>query len=88
MRTPAMTGCSAWSMKAEEALKRIGELYAIEAEIRVRPEAERLAVRQERSQPLLDALYEWISGAVEKIKAGGSVHLRAEPVGRAVLLQW
>ncbi|WP_373880362.1 IS66 family transposase, partial [Martelella alba] len=31
------------SATAEEALKRIGELYAIEAEIRDRPEAERLA---------------------------------------------
>ncbi|TKI01690.1 IS66 family transposase, partial [Martelella alba] len=42
------------------ALKRIGELYAIEAEIRDRPEAERLAVRQARSKPLLAALHEWM----------------------------
>jgi hypothetical protein len=33
--------------------KRIGELYAIEAEIRGMPETERLAARQSRSAPLL-----------------------------------
>lgn len=45
---------------AEEALKRIGELYAIEEEIRGRPEAERLSVRQVRSKPLLNSLHEWL----------------------------
>lgn len=44
---------SSKSATAEEALKRIGELYAIEAEICGQPEAERLAVRHERSRPLL-----------------------------------
>ncbi|ENA1774699.1 IS66 family transposase [Yersinia ruckeri] len=45
---------------AEEALKRIGELYAIEEEIRGRPEAERLSARQARAKPLLDSLHEWM----------------------------
>lgn len=45
---------------AEEALKRIGELYAIEEEIRGRPEAERLVTRQSRTKPLLDSLHEWM----------------------------
>lgn len=48
------------SAAAEQALKRIGELYAIEAEIRGRPEAERLALRQARSKPLLASLHEWM----------------------------
>ena len=49
---------SAGGGTAEEALKRIGELYAIEEEIRGKPEAERLAVRQSRSRPLLDSLHD------------------------------
>jgi transposase len=43
-----------------EALKRIGELYAIEAEIRGSPAEERLALRKERSAPLMQLLYDWI----------------------------
>src|SRR5918912_486762 len=46
---------------AEEALRRIGELHAIEAEIRGRPAEERRAVRQERSKPLVDALHAWLT---------------------------
>lgn len=42
-----------------EALKRFGELYAIEAEIRGSPAAERLAVRRERSVPLMASLNIW-----------------------------
>lgn len=45
---------------AEEALKRISELYAIEDEIRGLPESERLAVRQQRSKALLTSLHEWM----------------------------
>ncbi len=51
---------SSQSATAEEALKRIGELYAIEAEIRGMPETERLAARQSRSAPLLASLHEWM----------------------------
>jgi transposase len=39
-----------------EALRRIGELYAIEAAIRGKPPDERRRVRQEQARPLLDAL--------------------------------
>jgi hypothetical protein len=45
---------------AKEALDRIGELYAIEKEIRGRSPDQRRAVRQERSRPLLDALHFWL----------------------------
>ncbi|GHM20447.1 hypothetical protein ECZU43_45050 [Escherichia coli] len=48
------------SATAEEALKRISELYAIEDEIRGLPESERLAVRQQRSKVLLTSLHEWM----------------------------
>ncbi len=48
------------SETAEEALKRIGELYSIEEEIRGRPEAERLEERRSRSKPLLDNFHAWM----------------------------
>ncbi len=43
-----------------EALRRIGELYAIEAEIRGKPPAVRQQVRQQRSRPLLDSFEVWL----------------------------
>jgi len=43
-----------------EALHRIGELYAIEADIRGRPAEEREQVRKARSRPLLMSLESWI----------------------------
>src|SRR3982750_4797262 len=46
---------------AEEALRRIGELYRIEAEVRGRPAEERRATRRERSKPLVDALHAWLT---------------------------
>jgi transposase len=45
---------------AVEALQRIGDLYAIEAEIRGRPAAERQAARAARSRPLVEALFAWL----------------------------
>ena len=77
---------SSKSATAEEALKRISELYAIEDEIRGLPESERLAVRQQRSKALLTSLHEWM---VEKngIQTGRSVQLCTESVGRPLLLQ-
>jgi len=41
---------------AEEALRRIGELYHIEKTIRGSPPERRLAVRQEQTKPRFDAL--------------------------------
>lgn len=43
-----------------EALRRIGELYAIEEAIRGKPPDERLAARQARARPLLDDLERWL----------------------------
>ncbi len=45
---------------AEEALKRIGELYAVEEKIRGLPVTERLAAKQSRSKPLLASLHVWL----------------------------
>jgi transposase len=43
-----------------EALRRIGELYGMEAEIRGKPPDLRRQVRQQRSRPLLDSLEGWL----------------------------
>ncbi len=43
-----------------EALARIGALYAIEEEIRGKPEPLRLTIRQARARPLLDDLRKWM----------------------------
>jgi hypothetical protein len=45
---------------AEEALRQIAALYAIEAELGGLPAEQRLAVRQARSKPLLDDLHDWL----------------------------
>jgi len=52
---------------AEEALRRIGELYRIEAEVRGRPAEERRAVRQERSKPLVEALHAWLGAQLGRV---------------------
>ncbi|PJW38437.1 IS66 family transposase, partial [Escherichia coli] len=43
-----------------EALQRIGELYAIVAEVRGCSAEQRLAARKARAAPLMQALYDWM----------------------------
>lgn len=43
-----------------EALRRIGELYVIEAQIRGQSPEQRKRVRQEQARPLLDNLEQWL----------------------------
>jgi transposase len=52
---------------AQEAIRRIGELYAIEADLRGRQPDERRRVRQERSFPLLASLKQWFEEALVKL---------------------
>jgi transposase len=52
---------------AEEALKRIGELYAIEEQIRGRSPEQRQRIRSERAQPLLNSLHHWLKQCLEKL---------------------
>ena len=49
---------------AAEALRRIGALYTIEAELRGRPPQERKAARQARAGPLLDDLHAWLQATL------------------------
>lgn len=48
------------SALTEEALKRIGELYAIESELRGKRAEERQAVRHQKVLPLLASLEGWL----------------------------
>src|SRR5471032_1879714 len=50
-----------------EALRRIAELYVIEADIRGKPSDERRQARQTRAKPLLDNLERWLRAALEKL---------------------
>jgi len=52
---------------AQEALQRIGLLYAIEAEIRGQPPEARLAARQIRGAPLFDALRTWLEATQSRV---------------------
>jgi transposase len=52
---------------ATEALERIANLYAVEAEIRGRSAAERLCTRQEKSRSIVEALEPWLRGKLELI---------------------
>jgi len=52
---------------AAEALKRIAELYAIEADIRGRPPEERLQARTTRARPLLDSLHQWLQATLAMV---------------------
>src|SRR3954449_10030376 len=52
---------------AEEALRRIGELYKVEAGARARPAEERRAVRKERSKPVVEALHAWLTAQLARV---------------------
>jgi len=58
---------------ATEALKRIAELYAIEAEIRGKRADERRVVRQEKARPLVAALKAWLERTLPKVAGGSSI---------------
>jgi transposase len=58
---------STGSPLAAEALRRIGELYKVEAEIRGRSAEERCTVRQERSRPIVDALHGWLTVQLARV---------------------
>lgn len=55
---------------AQEALRRIGQIYEIEREINGRGPDERLAVRQARSQPLVGDLRQWLDEKRRRMFSG------------------
>ena len=58
---------------AQEMLKRIAALYDIEADIRGRSADERRAVRQEKSAPLVEALYTWVEERLTRLPNSGDL---------------
>jgi transposase len=57
---------------ATEALKRISALYEIEARVRGKSEADRLAARQAESRPLVLELRAWFEQQLRKLPARGT----------------
>jgi transposase len=54
---------------AIEAVRRMDELFAIERDINGQPADHRRQVRQQRSQPLVEALEEWLRGERRKLSS-------------------
>ena len=52
---------------ASEAIQRIGQLYAIESEIRGRSAEERQQARHTRARPLLLALHGWFKTTLTRV---------------------
>ena len=55
------------SLIAEEALKRIAGLYAVEKEGRGQPTDERVRLRQAHARPIVDDLESWLHAQLPKI---------------------
>jgi hypothetical protein len=67
-----------------EALRRIGELYAIEAEISGSPAEKRLSVRTVKTVPRMQSLYEWIQTQMKTL----SRHAELAKAFTHLLKQW
>jgi transposase len=58
---------------AEEALRRIAELYAVESHVAGRPPDERLTIRREHSHRLTEALHVWTTGRLAQVPGGSNI---------------
>jgi transposase len=69
---------------ATEALRRIAEIYAVEAEVRGQSPAHRLAARRSRSKPIVDALRTWLEAQLPRVPGRSTL---AEAI-RYALARW
>lgn len=69
---------------ATDALRRIGELYAIEARIRGQSPAQRLVERRTFSKPIVDALHVWLDAQLRLVSGRSTL---AEAI-RYALSRW
>ena len=69
---------------AVEALRRIGELYAVEADVRGQSPAHRLAARRRCSKPIIDALRAWLEAQLPLLSGSSTL---AEAI-RYALARW
>jgi len=60
------------SAVGEQALKFFGALYEVEREVRELPAGERRTIRQENSQPVADALHQWLTQQRQKVPDGSA----------------
>jgi transposase len=60
------------SQIAQIALEQLARIYEIEREIKELSAEQRMAVRQERTRPLLDALHEWMTLQRRKVPDGSA----------------
>jgi transposase len=60
------------SQIAEQAVAQIAQIYAIERDAKHLGHEERLRMRQDRSQPLVDTLYDWLSLNRQKVPEGSA----------------
>ena len=58
---------------AEEALRRIAALYAIETAIRGQSAEDRQRARQQRSRPLVEAMHAWLSEQLPRLFGGSAL---------------
>ena len=72
---------STGSPMATKALRRIGDLYAIEARVRGQSSAHRLAERRSFSKPVVQALHTWLE--VQLTRVPGSSTLAEGSVTRS-----
>jgi hypothetical protein len=64
---------------AGEAVRRIARLYAIEQQVRNKPPADRLAIRQTKTRPLVMELKQWLETQLPRVPRGDT--LCAGPLG-------
>jgi hypothetical protein len=60
------------SALGEQALKFFGKLYEVERKVQPLEPDERKAIRQERSQPIADALHQWLTQQRQKVPDGSA----------------
>ena len=58
---------------ADETLRRIAALYAIESDIRGQPAEERRRVRQQQSRPLVEAMHVWLTEQLGRIPGASTL---------------
>lgn len=66
-------GATKQSPLAAEALRRIGELYAIEARIIGKPPDQRRQVRQAEAKPLVEALRAWFTETLRRVSGRSDI---------------
>jgi transposase len=60
------------SQIAEQAVRQIAQIYAVEREVKDLSAEDRLRIRQEKSQPLVQTLYEWLMLNRRKVPEGSA----------------